>query len=232
MVKGVAQPSFIYTLLERFELAENEGEVNKMTLEDVKGAAGTIYAAGQDTTWSTLVVFMINMVLHPEVQMKAQTEIDAVVGPDRLPEFSDQPSLRYIEYIVQETFRWHPVSPLGVPHKSLKDDVYRGMFIPKGSIVLANAFSMGRDDSVYQSPDAFNPDRFIPQSEGGRGEPFPSGGFGFGRRVCPGQHFATASIWAAIAVILATLDIRKEIGLDGKEITPKVVFTAGLTSHP
>jgi len=78
------------------------------------------------------------MVLHPECQVKAQEEIDAVIGSGRLPEFADRDSLPYVECIVQETLRWHQAVPLGLPHSSLEDDVYKGMFIPKGSLVIAN----------------------------------------------------------------------------------------------
>ena len=53
------------------------------------------------------------MALYPEVQKKAQAEIDAVVGPSRLPDFDDRPSLPYINAIVKELMRWHPVTPLG-----------------------------------------------------------------------------------------------------------------------
>lgn len=52
------------------------------------------------------------MVLHPAIQRKAQTEIDAVVGNARLPDFSDRPSLPYVEAILLETMRWRPVTPL------------------------------------------------------------------------------------------------------------------------
>ena len=53
------------------------------------------------------------MVLHPEVQKKAQEEIDAVMGPNRLPDFDDRPSLPYINAIVKELMRWHTVLPFG-----------------------------------------------------------------------------------------------------------------------
>jgi hypothetical protein len=55
------------------------------------------------------------MVLYPEVQRKAQAEIDAVVGKDRLPDFGDQPLLPYVSAILEEALRWHPVVPLGTP---------------------------------------------------------------------------------------------------------------------
>lgn len=53
------------------------------------------------------------MVLHPKVQNKAQQEIDTVVGSERLPDYSDRDSLPYVDAIVNETLRWHPVVPLG-----------------------------------------------------------------------------------------------------------------------
>ena len=53
------------------------------------------------------------MALYPEVQKKAQAEIDAVVGPNCLPDFQDRPSLPYINAIVKESARWNLVLPLG-----------------------------------------------------------------------------------------------------------------------
>jgi len=58
------------------------------------------------------------MVLYPEVQRKAQAEIDAVVGKDRLPDFSDRPLLPYLSAVLEEALRWHPVVPLGTRHDS------------------------------------------------------------------------------------------------------------------
>lgn len=59
--------------------------------------------------------FFLAMVLYPEVQRKAQAEIDAVVGKDRLPDFGDRPFLPYVSAILEEALRWHPVVPLGTP---------------------------------------------------------------------------------------------------------------------
>lgn len=177
---GASDVSFVHSLLEKQRTGQDQ-DAQAFTLEDVKGAAGAVFAAGQDTTWSTLVVFILNMVLHPEVQIKAQALIDEVVGSERMPTFADRGRLPYIDYIVQETLRWGPVSPIGVPHRSLEDDEYEGMFIPKNSFVYANARAMTHDERTYNEPDEFNPDRYIPQSEGGAGEPYPIGQFGFGR---------------------------------------------------
>jgi cytochrome P450 len=89
------------------------------------------------------------MVIYPEVQAKAQEDIDRVVGKDRLPDFDDRPELPYVEAILRETLRWHPVIPLSLytlpqilklnltissalPHTTTTSDIYKGYFIPKG----------------------------------------------------------------------------------------------------
>jgi cytochrome P450 len=91
---------------------------------------------------------------------------------------------------------------------------------------------MTHDDRIYTNPDDFDPDRFIPISEGGPGEPYPQGQFGFGRRVCVGRHLAEASVWIVVACLLATMNIDKAVDEDGHEITPETELTNGLTSHP
>ncbi|KAF4776906.1 cytochrome P450 1A2 [Colletotrichum scovillei] len=219
-------------LLEQRTEQIKSGIPPELSVDDIKGAAAAVYAAGQDTTWSTLVVFVLNMVLHPEVQEKAQRMLDEVVGDGRMPCFEDRSRLPYIDYIVQETLRWCPVSPIGVPHRSLEDDVYDGMFIPKGSFVYANARAMTHDERTYADPEAFDPERYVPVEQGGRGEPFPVGQFGFGRRVCVGKHLAEASVWIVIASMLATVKIEGARGPWGEEIIPRVELTNGLTSHP
>ena len=97
------------------------------------------------------------MTLYPEVQKKAQAEIDAVVGPNRLPDFNDRSSLPYVNAIVKESARWNIVvpigrpfvitiittiltSPEGIPHMSTNDDEYNGYYIPKGTVVIGNAW--------------------------------------------------------------------------------------------
>lgn len=77
------------------------------------------------------------MALFPEVQKKAQEELDKHIGHSRLPEYTDLEALIYIQAIGLETLRWMPVIPIGVMHSSSADDVYSGYFIPKGSMIIA-----------------------------------------------------------------------------------------------
>ena len=84
--------------------------------------------------------FFLAMARNPSIQSKAQTELDAVVRPHRLPDFSDRPSLPYVNAIVKECFRWLIVTPIGFPHQASEDEEIRGYLIPKGSTLVANVW--------------------------------------------------------------------------------------------
>ncbi|KAJ7595780.1 cytochrome P450 [Mycena floridula] len=212
-------------------------ELEEMTLEDpdhledIKSISGAALSAGSDTTWSTINVFLLAMLRYPEVVRKGQAELDNIVGQDRLPDFTDRELLPYIECILQECLRWQTVVPLGLPHRVTEDDVYRGMLIPKDSIVFANIYGFALDDHTYKDPHEFRPERFLPQPSGA-GEPHFTSAWGFGRRICPGRFLADASVWLAIATILSTFEISRRIGSDGEAIIPPIVFHDGLARHP
>ncbi|KAE8386373.1 cytochrome P450 [Aspergillus alliaceus] len=73
-----------------------------------------------------------------EVQQTAQAEIDRVVGSSRLPSFRDHENLPYIDAIIKEVLRWHPVLPMDAAHTSVEDDMYEGYALLKGSVVIPN----------------------------------------------------------------------------------------------
>jgi cytochrome P450 len=80
------------------------------------------------------------MMSNPEAQRKAQEELDEKVGRDRLPDFSDKGDLPYLNALIKEVMRFYPIAPLGIPHGATAEDVYKGMRIPKGSVVAPNAW--------------------------------------------------------------------------------------------
>jgi len=106
--------------------------------EYLKNVAGTAFQAGADTTFTVLQNFVYVMVMNPDVQKRAQTQIDSVVGTERLPDFNDYDSLPFVEAILRETIRSSPVAPINLPHGVTNDDVYEGYLIPKGANVLVN----------------------------------------------------------------------------------------------
>ncbi len=117
-------------------------------------------SAGAETTYTGMSWFVLAMITQPEIQKRAQAELDAVVGRSRTPAFSDFSSLPYVQAIVKEVLRWRPPLPLSIPHSTTEDDWYDGMFIPKGTICLPNLWLCHHDPAFY-GPDAamFNPGR-------------------------------------------------------------------------
>ena len=78
------------------------------------------------------------MALYPDVIRKAQEEIDRTIGSERLPELSDCDKLPYISALMKELLRWVCPIPFGIPKRAMKDDIYKGYFIPAGATVIEN----------------------------------------------------------------------------------------------
>jgi hypothetical protein len=195
-----------------------------------KWSASSMYLGGADTSVCALMTFFLAMTLFPEVQRKAQAEIDAVIGTDRLPVSADKARLPFIEAVIKETHRWHPVTPLAIPHCTSTEDIIRGYRIPKGSIILPNTWWFTHNPEVYPEPMEFRPERFL---NGTQSEPDPRAWiFGYGRRICPGRFLADNTLFITIAKSLAVFKIEKCIDGDGKIIEPEVRFTPGIVSQP
>ncbi|TFK37580.1 cytochrome P450 [Crucibulum laeve] len=220
---GNAVPSYTSTLLGLHNL---DGSISPEDEEDIKGSAGTLFVAAEDTTTAVLKSFMLAMVLHPEVFREVQNEMDTVVGNQRLPVIDDRSSLPYLDCVLKEVVRWNPPVPLGIPHRLMEDDTYRDYLLPGGSTVIANIYAILQD---FTEPDSFRPERFLdnPDLLDPRDVIF-----GFGRRLCPGRHFADSSIWSISANIVATMDIGKAIDEKGNEVTPPAEYTSGFVRHP
>ncbi|EMD37797.1 hypothetical protein CERSUDRAFT_154684 [Gelatoporia subvermispora B] len=199
----------------------------------IKKTLASIHGAGADTTASTLSAFFLAMTLFPEVQYKAQRELDSVLSSGRFPELCDKPSLPYITAVVKESLRWKPVLPLDIVHRLMVDDHYHGYLLPRGSLVVANIRALLYDEIVYPGPSRFNPDRFIKNGELDPNVPDPTtAAFGFGRRICPGRHFVQDLLWITFASILTAFTISKAVDERGMEITPDAADSPGLISHP
>ncbi|KAF7365163.1 Cytochrome p450 [Mycena venus] len=226
MHDGVEPKSMVAKLL---EANKARGCSDENAIQEVAAVA---YGAGADTTVSALASFFLAMALHPDIQKKAQHEIDTVVGTYRLPEFEDRPSLPFIEALYREVMRWRPVLPLGLAHATSAHDIYNGYFIPKGATVIGNIWAMTRDESFYPEPERFNPDRFF-TADGRLDNDDTVLTFGFGRRICVGRHHADATVWAAMVSVLATFNIAKAKDSTGNEIDiDPNNYTDGLNSHP
>ena len=164
------------------------------------------------------------MIAFPEVQCRAQAEIDTVVGRDRLPTFSDACRLPYVCAIVKEILRWRPGFPFGAPHMATEEDWYEGMYIPKGTVCIANLWHCNRDRAVFgDDADEFRPERHLDENGGLLPGPFETNQaghvtFGFGRRICVGKDLATESLFIAAVRILWATKLERTRDENGVEV--------------
>lgn len=227
MTTSSHEPSYVSKLIGQFK--SPEGNLSAQDEEAIIWTAASLYGAAADTTVITLTTFTLAMILFPEVQRKAQAEIDQVVGTKRLPTFEDREKLPYINALVKESLRWWPIAPMGFPHTADEDVEFNGIHIPKGAYLLPAVWWFLNDPDVYTDPRSFDPDRFLNP----RNEPDPGlEAFGYGRRICPGRFFADSSIYLNIVRSLATFNIGKAVDEHGAEIEVDVKVKPGILSYP
>ncbi|KAJ7251381.1 cytochrome P450 [Mycena rebaudengoi] len=227
VTNGTAPPSYVSDKLQ--DIDENQDQERQEKV--IQDTAGIMYLGGFDTTSAALGTFILAMLANPDVQKRAQEEIDAVVREGHLPSFDDEESLPYVSAIVKEVLRWKPVAPIA-PHAVAVEDTYRGYRIPAGSIVIANTWAMLYDEIAYPDPYKFNPDRFLLNGQLNPAVRDPSLVFGFGRRVCPGRHMVQSTLWITVASLLAVFNITKAIGEDGQILEPSYEYHSALVLMP
>lgn len=224
---NIATGDYVESFISEYLYPES-GELPSEEEQDIiKWSSAVLYAGGADTTVSIMTTFFLIMALYPEVQKRAQAEIEQVTA-GRLPTLDNYDSLPYVIALVKEIMRWGPSLALSLPHMVMEDDIYEGYVIPKGTTIYGNIWAIGHDESVYPNPMTFDPSRYI--GENPQPDPYKFV-FGFGRRICPGAHLAEMSIFLNIANILATFNISKAVDENGKEVEPTVAWTTGPTTH-
>jgi len=225
---GTAKPSFVSLCLGNLDETQDAEHQKKV----IKDTAGNFFVGGSDTTVSAINTFILVMTCYPDIQRKAQEELDRVVPKGQLPDFDDGPSLPYLSAIVKEVLRWQAVTPLAIPHYLTEDDEYDGYFLPAGSIVAGNAWAILHDKDEYPEPFEFRPDRFLKDGQLDPDIRDPTAGFGFGRRVCPGKHIAISTLWISAASILSVYDIEMAKDQNGVPIQPTQKYISSMVMHP
>ncbi|KIW22330.1 uncharacterized protein PV07_12227 [Cladophialophora immunda] len=239
--------SFYYALADEAASKENHGncyakrifeEARRYNLNDTEIASlsGNLFGAGSDTSSSTLVTFVLACCAFPEVLPKAWDELDRVVGPHRSPGLNDRDDLPYIRAFVKEVFRWRSVAIVGgQAHAPIRDDVYKGWYIPKNTWVQGNVWAIHRNEKDFPEPDRFCPERFFESHPLHR--PFPNQKgymtFGWGRRVCSGQGLAEQGTFLNVARMLWGFNIQKALDDKGVEIPVDIFkYTNGSNIRP
>ncbi|XP_057793367.1 cytochrome P450 81Q32-like [Salvia miltiorrhiza] len=184
---------------------------------------------GATHTSATTLEWAFSLLLENQdnVLARARGEIDDVVGKRRLLDGSDLPRLPYLGCIINETLRMHPAAPLLTPHVSSDECRVEGFHVPRGTMLLVNAWEIHNNPETWEDPEKFVPERF----EGGKVESrtefeFEFLPFGRGRRACPGQRLAIEMVGVALGCLIQCFEWEKIGEIDMKEgkgvITPRV----------
>ncbi|RZC52742.1 hypothetical protein C5167_021174 [Papaver somniferum] len=170
----------------------------------IKSTCLQLIVAASDTTSLAMTWALSLLLTNPNVLRKAQDELDTKVGKDRIIEEHDIECLVYLQAIVKETLRLYPPGPPPYPMRLWK-------------------IALLRDPRVWSNPSAFQPERFLPESDGGfggaeakfdfRGQHFEYTPFGSGRRICPGIDFFHQTVHMALARLLQAFDFNTAGGL-------------------
>lgn len=187
-------------------------------------SAQEIFGAALDTSTSTVQWAMAELVANPRVMEKAQQEIRRVLaGKDRVHEAALR-EMHYVKAVVKETLRLHPPSPF-IPRVCLDDKRIQGYDLPRGAIVVINAWAVSRDPTYWEDAESFLPERFEDERAlDFRGLDFEFTPFGVGRRICPGIAFSHANIEIALASLLYHFDWELPSGVKNEEIDMTEAF--------
>ncbi|XP_074372534.1 cytochrome P450 CYP736A12-like [Apium graveolens] len=170
--------------------------------------------AAIDTSQTAIEWVMSELIRHPRVMKLVQQEIGNVRPNREFVEESDLSKLIYLDMVVKESMRLHPVAPLLVPHESIRDILIDGYYIPNKSRILVNTWGIGRDPRIWSgNVEEFLPERFVGTNIDLRGKSFQLIPFGSGRRGCPGIHLGIVYIKLVVAQLVHNFDWELPLGI-------------------
>lgn len=195
------------------------------------GKKQNAFIAGTSSTFDTIEWAMAECIKNPHVMKKAQAELDTVVGKSRRVEDVDVPNLKYLQAIIKENFRLHPVVPLLFPHVSKNASKVLGYDIPGGTPIFVNVGGIARDPNIWKDPLVFKPERFLEGTPNAKvtfeGKHFRILPFGSGQRACPGIALATTLVHIMIATLLQSFDWSLPNGLQNIDLDMSEVDGVG-----
>ncbi|XP_020266929.1 cytochrome P450 93A3-like [Asparagus officinalis] len=208
------------------DIASDDDAEMKLTRENIKAFIQNVFVGGTDTSATTIVWALAELINQPTILWKARDEINTVVGMNRLVKESDIPNLPYLQAVVKETLRLHPAIPM-IIRESNEHCKINGYDIPAKTRLLVNVWAIGRDPNHWSKPLDFKPERFIEIGKGldVRGQHFHLLPFGSGRRGCPGTTLALQVTQPMLAAMIQCFDWKVNNGHGMVDMTEGPGFT-------
>ncbi|XP_068638801.1 cytochrome P450 71A1-like [Aristolochia californica] len=179
---------------------------HNLTRDHVKGLLMNLLVGGTDSSSTTVVWAMAELMRKPSAMKKVQEEIRRVVGSKGKVEETHLPHLEYFHFIVKETLRLHPPGPFLIPRENQQHCQINGYDIFPKTTVIVNVLAVSLDPDSWENPEEFMPERFKNVDIDYRGPEFQLLPFGAGRRGCPGVNFGLRTVELALANLLYSFD--------------------------
>ncbi|KAI5077575.1 hypothetical protein GOP47_0007399 [Adiantum capillus-veneris] len=191
-----------HDLLDVLLAASRTNEEVPMTDKHIMAAIQDVFVGGSDTSATSVEWALVELINHPKAMIKLHQEMDNVVGKGRLVEESDIPNLTYLEYVIKESMRLHPIAPFLIPREAKQECTIGGFKIFPGTHIYVNTWAIGRDSSAWEEPLQFLPERFAKKNIDLRGQHFDFLPFGMGRRRCPGWALGISNVRLMLATLI------------------------------
>lgn len=212
---------FVYSLLSmKNELdSTNDQLAYAFDRTNIKAMLADMIFAGMDTVYNTVIWVMAELIKHPRVMNKLQKELEMVVGGNNFVEEAYLSKLDYLNMVIKESLRLHPVVPLSVPREASEDIFIEGYHIPKKSRIIINNWGLARDQTVWgKNVEEFIPERFSESKIDLRGHDFEFIPFGSGRRGCPGMHLGLLNVQLLVSHMVHCFDWELPTGTRPNEL--------------
>ncbi|KAM7486650.1 hypothetical protein LguiA_002659 [Lonicera macranthoides] len=200
------------------QLKKHQSSSIDLTFGHIKSMLLDIFLGGTETSASTVVFAMTELMKNPTVMYIARQEVRNLIREKGRVDEDDLQNIPYLKIVVKEVLRLHPPVPLLLPRVAMQNCVINGFKIKANTMVYVNAYAVGRDPECWKDPLKFFPERFLGTTIDYKDQDFKLIPFGAGRRSCPGILMGSTTVELILSNLLYSFDWELPAGMKKEDI--------------